>query len=176
MEYASVFETEQGRGVVVATVTGISRVCLPHPDVMLHCGLKRIEPSELTERAALMLKHYFAGEPQPFEKLPLDIDVPGSFRRRILELVRSIPFGVVRSYAQVAWMAGSPGAARAVGGAMAANPVPIIIPCHRVVAADGRLTGFTAPGGLEMKKYLLKMERVEFKGERTIQKINVINR
>jgi methylated-DNA-[protein]-cysteine S-methyltransferase len=176
MEFSSIFETDKGRGVIVASESGISRIYLPDEDALQSAGLVRIVPSGLTERVSLMLKHYFNGVVQPFENIPLDIGVSGDFRRRILELVRSIPFGEVWSYAQVACMAGSPGAARAVGGAMAANPVPVIIPCHRVVAADGRLTGFSGPGGLEMKKYLLKMERVEFKGERTIQKINVINR
>jgi methylated-DNA-[protein]-cysteine S-methyltransferase len=160
----------------VASDVGISRVILPHADAIGYSGLKIIVPSELTERVAHMLKQYFKGIMQPFENIPLDIIVSGSFRRHVLEIARTIPFGEIRSYAQVACLACSPNAARAVGGAMAANPVPIIIPCHRVVAADGRLTGFSAPGGLEMKKNLLKMEGVEFKGERTIQKINVINR
>jgi methylated-DNA-[protein]-cysteine S-methyltransferase len=112
-----------------------------------------------------MLMQYFKGEQQQFEIIPVDLDSMSEFRRRVLDLIRSIPFGVVKSYAGVARMVGSPGAARAVGGALASNSVPIIIPCHRVIAANGRLTGFTAPGGLEMKKYLLQMEHVEFKGE-----------
>ncbi|OGR29894.1 MAG: hypothetical protein A2X83_09110 [Desulfuromonadales bacterium GWD2_54_10] len=62
-------------------------------------------------------------------------------------------------------MAGAPRAARAIGGALAANPVPVIIPCHRIVAGSGKLTGYSAPGGIKMKEILLRMERVEFKGE-----------
>ena len=73
-------------------------------------------------------------------------------------------------------MCGSPHAARAVGGALASNPVPIIIPCHRVVASDGRLTGFSAPGGESTKKALLQMEGVEFKGVLAIRHHAVIHR
>lgn len=176
MEFASLFETEKGCGVVVASSAGVRRVYLPHQNAMQDSGLERFIPNQLTKRVALMLKQCFNGVVQQFETIPLDIAVSSDFRRRILEHVRSIPFGEVRSYARVALLAGYPGAARAVGGAMASNPVPVIIPCHRVVAADGRLTGFTAPGGLDMKKYLLKLEGVEFKGERAMQKNNVINR
>jgi methylated-DNA-[protein]-cysteine S-methyltransferase len=114
-----------------------------------------------------MLTKYFKGVPQPFETIALDYNVAGGFRRRILEYIRSIPFGKIQSYGQVAAAAGSPRAARAVGGAMASNPLPIIIPCHRVVAGNGRLTGYSAPGGLMVKKLLLQMEGVEFQGELT---------
>lgn len=176
MEYASLFETDLGAGIVVATAAGICRVSLPYSDAISDPDLFGLTSSELSERVANMLINYFKGNPQPFENVPLDMNVSGSFRSHVLELVRTISFGDIRSYAQIACMAGSPGAARAVGGAMAANPVPVIVPCHRVVAADGGLTGFSAPGGLELKKYLLKLEGVEFKGEHSIRKINVINR
>jgi methylated-DNA-[protein]-cysteine S-methyltransferase len=168
MEYLSLFETSLGTGAVVASETGIRRVHLPHagtPGIHFHGGLDMIPPSELTERVSRMLVKYFKGERQQFDSVPVDMDLRGEFRVHILTLIRSIPFGEVRSYGEVARLADSPGAARAVGGAMASNPVPVIIPCHRVVAGNGRLTGFTAPGGLEMKKYLLLMEGVEFKGE-----------
>jgi methylated-DNA-[protein]-cysteine S-methyltransferase len=112
-----------------------------------------------------MLKLYFKGEPQRFDDLPVDLSGVATFRARILELIRSIPRGETKSYGEVAALAGVPRAARAIGGAMAANPLPIIIPCHRVVAADGKLTGYSAPGGLTTKKYLLEAEGVEFKEE-----------
>lgn len=174
-EFSSPFETDLGRGVVLATSSGIRKVLLPDMDNVEIIAPTIMTPSQLTERVSHMLECYFKFSAQSFDSIPLDIDVYGDFRRYVLNLVRSIPFGEVRSYAQVAFMAGSPRAARAVGGAMAANPVPIIIPCHRIVAANGSLTGFSAPGGLKLKKYLLRMERVEFKGERTILKTNVIN-
>jgi methylated-DNA-[protein]-cysteine S-methyltransferase len=176
MEFSSSFDTELGRGFVLASASGVSRVLLPGEDTAQFAMLAEMSPSELTERSAYMLECYFKCGSQPFDSIPLNIDVSGHFRKSVLSLVRSIPFGEIRSYAQVAQMAGSPGAARAVGGAMAANPVPVIIPCHRVVAANGSLTGYSAPGGLQLKEYLLRMEHVEFKGERTNMKSTVINR
>jgi methylated-DNA-[protein]-cysteine S-methyltransferase len=169
MEYLSRFETRLGPGAVRASDRGVNGVYLPHAGSIHDLDrdeLAGMPPSPLTERAAGMLQRYFRGERQPFEDIPVDLAVNGTFRRRILELVRVIPFGEVRSYGEVAVMAGSSGAARAVGGAMAANPVPVIIPCHRVVAGDGRLTGFTAPGGIPLKKFLLQLEGAEFIDER----------
>ena len=89
------------------------------------------------------------------------------FRARILTLIRAIEQGEVISYGEVAAMAGAPRAARAIGGAMAANPVPIIIPCHRIVAGNGSLTGFSAAGGISVKNKLLRMEGIEFTGDTT---------
>jgi methylated-DNA-[protein]-cysteine S-methyltransferase len=169
MNYVSCFETSLGVGAVLASDKGVNSVYLPHADSVLYLereGLTGLPPSMLTERAAEMLKQYFRGVMQPFENIPVDLSVSGQFRRLILELIRAIPCGEVRSYGDVATMANDPGAARAVGGAVAANPVPVIIPCHRVVAGDGRLTGFSAPGGVLLKKYLLQLEGAEFKGER----------
>lgn len=168
MEYVSLFETGLGLGAVVAGEQGIRKVHLPHDcssDTFAREGLDRMPSSKLTERVAGMLVQYFNGERLQFEGIAVDIKLSGDFRKHVLGLIRSIPYGVVRSYGEVACLAGSPGAARAVGGAMATNPVPIIIPCHRVIATNGRLTGYSAPGGLELKKILLQMEGVEFKGE-----------
>jgi methylated-DNA-[protein]-cysteine S-methyltransferase len=113
-----------------------------------------------------MFQQYFNGVAQPFENILVDVYVGGEFRQRVLHLIRSIGWGEVRSYGEVALLAGAPGAARAVGGAMAANPVPVVIPCHRVVSCNGRLTGFSAPGGIALKKYLLQLEGVQVAGER----------
>lgn len=168
MEYVSLFETGLGMGAVVASESGVRRVYLPHdsaPQLFIRDGLNNLPSSKLTEQVSGMLMQYFKGVPQQFDIIPVDLDLTGIFRRHVLGFIRSIPYGMVKSYGEVACLAGSPGAARAVGGAMASNPAPVIIPCHRVISASGRLTGFTAPGGLEMKKILLKMEGVEFKGE-----------
>ncbi len=178
MEHVSFYESEQGRGAVVATELGISRVYLPGDclDDVLSGPDAADGPSTLTERAAHMLQNYFKGVPQPFETLALDYQVSGTFRRAILESIRPIPFGEVRSYAQVAAAACAPRAARAVGGAMAANPLPIIIPCHRVVASGGGLTGYSAAGGVHMKQFLLRLEGVEFTRERVKFSAPVIHR
>ncbi len=88
------------------------------------------------------------------------------FKQKVYELAKRIPVGKVVTYKQLAVLAGSPGAARAVGMCMKTNPNSPIVPCHRVVAADGSLTGFSAPGGLATKKKLLLEEGVVFRGEK----------
>jgi methylated-DNA-[protein]-cysteine S-methyltransferase len=99
-----------------------------------------------------------------FGRYEVDLTVQPSFLRRALTAARGIPRGQVRSYAWLAAAAGNPRAARAAGQAMARNPVPIIIPCHRVVASDGSLGGFG--GGLGMKRRLLALEGVRAEGGR----------
>jgi len=99
---------------------------------------------------------YLAGKPVDFSDIPLDLPETPPFWRRVWESCARIPYGERRSYADLAREAGSPRAFRAVGGAMAANPIPIIIPCHRVVGSNGQLVGFG--GGLAQKKRLLDME------------------
>jgi len=113
-------------------------------------------PGGLLREVLAMLDGYFRGEPVPFD-VPVD---PGGtpFRRRVWSVLVSIPRGEVRTYAEVARMAGSPGGFRAVGGACGANPVPVIIPCHRVVASAGP-GGYS--GGLGVKRTLLAIEGVE---------------
>jgi len=93
--------------------------------------------------------------------VPVDLGaVTSPFRRRVLEtLHREVEYGETVSYGELAVMAGRPGAARAVGSAMATNPVPIVVPCHRVLAAGGRIGGYG--GGLDVKRSLLAIEGVE---------------
>ncbi len=88
--------------------------------------------------------------------LPLDLEGQPRFRRKVWAILQTIPYGRVRSYGWVARKIGKPQAARAVGGACGANPVPLLVPCHRVIAGDGSLGGFS--GGLGVKKRLLKLE------------------
>ena len=102
------------------------------------------------------LRRYYGGEQVAFEEL-LDPSIGTDFQKRVWGITRSIPRGQARTYGSVAREAGSPGSARAVGQAMARNPWPPIVPCHRVVGHDGRLTGFG--GGLEMKRQMLEFER-----------------
>ena len=106
------------------------------------------------------LLSYVAGEPADFRDVPVAVEHLSAFQRRVVRACRSIPTGEQRSYGEVAALAGSPGAARAVGQVMASNRVPLVVPCHRVVAAGGRLGGFSAPQGLAMKRRLLALEKV----------------
>lgn len=101
------------------------------------------------------IKEYFAGERMAFEIAVAPEGTP--FQRRVWEAIRTIGYGETRTYGEIAAALERPGAARAVGGAGAANPIPIVIPCHRVVGSDGALVGFG--GGLKNKARLLRMER-----------------
>lgn len=114
------------------------------------------------DNAVSLLKKYFSGKPVDLSKLKVDLSVRTPFFRDICRVAQSIPYGELRTYGELAAMIGRKGAARAVGRVMAANPLPIIIPCHRVVSSDGSLTGYSASGGLETKKRLLVMEGVCF--------------
>ena len=105
------------------------------------------------------LKGYFSGKRVDFDFL-LDLSPYSDFQRRVWEVVRTIPYGEIKSYQWVAVRLGEPRGGRAVGGALGRNPVPVIVPCHRVVRKDGRLGGFSAPGGIELKRRMLEMEGV----------------
>ena len=102
----------------------------------------------------LQIEEYFAGQRQEFD-LPL-APVGDDFRRRVWDLLRAIPYGETRSYGQLARELGDPALAQAVGAANARNPLSVIVPCHRVVAADGNLRGYA--GGLDRKRFLLDLE------------------
>ncbi len=105
--------------------------------------------------AERQLGEYFAGKRETFS---VALDMRGtSFQKDVWEALRSIPFGETRSYGDIAKQLGNPKATRAVGAANGRNPIPIIVPCHRVIGSTGKLTGFG--GGLEMKARLLELER-----------------
>jgi methylated-DNA-[protein]-cysteine S-methyltransferase len=99
-----------------------------------------------------------SGAPDDLTTVPLDLDGVPEFHRRVYDVARAIPPGETRSYGEVAAALGEPGAAQAVGRALGNNPVPIVVPCHRVLAANGALHGFSAPGGIETKRRMLALE------------------
>lgn len=103
---------------------------------------------------------YFEGNPVRF-KVSLDLAGVSPFRRSVLRQCRRIPYGKTASYRDLARAAGNPAASRAAGSAMARNPLPLVIPCHRVVRSDGSLGGFSSPGSVREKKRLLEFENVD---------------
>ncbi|WP_449243151.1 methylated-DNA--[protein]-cysteine S-methyltransferase [Desulfovibrio sp.] len=118
-------------------------------------------PSETARAVGRTLERYVRGETVRWPDLPLALERVSRFTREILlTLVREAPQGMVVSYGELARLGGRPGAARAVGRAMAANRWPLILPCHRVLGARGALTGFSNPAGLAMKEFLLRLEGV----------------
>jgi len=115
----------------------------------------REEPKSL-EAALNQLREYFSGSRRAFD---LPLDVRGTvFQKAVWDEIARIPYGATTTYGEIAQHIGKPNAARAVGSANGANPLPIVIPCHRVIGADGSLTGYG--GGLEMKAALLRLEGV----------------
>ncbi len=162
------FSTSLGWGGVVASEAGLVAVLLPFGNRTRVELMKEvfsrfpfaIEGRGLAEQAAALLSAYFGGERIIFD-LKLDMTHFTLFQQKVYASVLAIPYGVVRTYGEVAGSIGRPTAARGVGAAMAANPLPVIIPCHRVVGASGTLCGYSAAGGIDSKKWLLKMEGVE---------------
>ena len=104
----------------------------------------------------IQLEEYFAGRRRRFD-LPLDLRLAHGFRRQVLEELQDVAYGTTVSYSDLARAAGSPRAVRAVGSACATNPIPIVIPCHRVLRHDGSLGGYG--GGVEVKRALLELEQ-----------------
>ncbi len=118
------------------------------------------ELQKQAERFDRLLAKYYRHGRETFNDVRVDLSHATPFSLRVYDACRAIPAGETRTYGELAVTAGSPGASRAVGSAMARNRVPIVIPCHRVVGASGRLCGFSAPGGLETKQSLLDLERL----------------
>lgn len=128
-------------------------------DGVTDISVRPVEGSEgmspVLQRLISLLDAYFAGQNPDFSQLPL-APAGTEFRRRVWAALRAIPYGATSSYGQIAGEIGCRGGARAVGGACGANPLLIVVPCHRVLGSDGRLTGFSA--GMERKKWLLAHE------------------
>jgi methylated-DNA-[protein]-cysteine S-methyltransferase len=155
-------ESPFGRLLLAATRRGLVRVAFPEEDedAMLeslaqHISPRIVEASSAMDPIRRELDEYFSGRRREFA-LPLDWRLVGPFGRRVLTVTAEIPYGGVMSYAEVAADAGSPRAHRAAGNALGANPMPIVIPCHRVVRSGGAIGHYG--GGPERKRWLLELE------------------
>jgi methylated-DNA-[protein]-cysteine S-methyltransferase len=162
--YAPV-ESPFGPLLAAATSRGVVRLAFPEEpvDAVLERLARRLSPRIVEAPLQLEplrreLDEYFAGHRRSFE-LELDWSLIGPFARRVLTATAAIPFGGVQSYAEVAAEAGSPRGFRAAGQALGSNPIPIVIPCHRVLRSGGSLGGYG--GGLERKRWLLELEGAE---------------
>ena len=120
-------------------------------------GVKAIRSMERVSGTMSQLLQYLSGDRKVFE---LDVDLSDSteFQQKVLEAASAVPPGYVVTYGEIAARIGKPQSSRAVGQALARNPIPIIVPCHRVVAADGSLTGYSGAGGIDTKAHLLRLE------------------
>ena len=122
-------------------------------------------PPHVAQQAIAAIRRLLEGEREDLSAIPLDLSALTEFERNVLEEIRHIPCGETRTYGEIAARLGAPGAARAVGGALGRNPVPIVIPCHRVLAASGQSGGFSAPGGATTKMKMLQIERARRRSE-----------
>jgi methylated-DNA-[protein]-cysteine S-methyltransferase len=156
-------DTPLGDLLVAVTDRGVCRIEFdPEPDrdlepLVRDFGLRVLRAPKAVDESRRELNEYFEGSRTRFE-LPLDLRVAAEFRLRVMNELARVPYGSVTTYGALAAKAGRPAAARAVGTIMNRNPVPIVLPCHRVVGASGSLVGYG--GGLERKEQLLRLEGV----------------
>jgi len=155
---STTIQTRFGRIGIIADDRGLIEVVLPgsSPKTASEPSGEN-DPHAILAQAAEQIREFLAGERTVFS-LPLSIQGT-SFQVQVWEIIRSIPYGRTMSYGEIGKRLGSGNKARAVGGAAHANPLPLIIPCHRVIGAGGSLTGFA--GGLPLKEKLLAMERTQ---------------
>ncbi|MDA1188704.1 MAG: methylated-DNA--[protein]-cysteine S-methyltransferase [Chloroflexi bacterium] len=160
-----VFETEAGWMGLVITEKGVrsGTMALSSPDQCIMELGHELDGAEQSSRHLAKLRsriqQYFAGKRTDFSDVVLDLEDAGPFQRAAWEATRTIPWGETRSYQWIAAYAGKPRAPRAAGQAMSRNRIPIIVPCHRVIASDGRLGGYGGgASGLALKRRLLSME------------------
>lgn len=154
-------ESPVGRLVLATTESGVVAIAFggpPSPEVSsARSGVGPMgEPPRMVE-VKRQLGEYFGGRRREFD-VEIDWSRVRGFRRRVLQELAEVPFGEVTTYGELAARSGSPGAARAVGSAMAANPLPILVPCHRVLRSGMKLGGYS--GGLDVKRWLLAHEGI----------------
>jgi methylated-DNA-[protein]-cysteine S-methyltransferase len=151
-------------GELFLAVTPKGVACIAYDDQDRHLLERRfaeelsprvVESARATDDVRRQLDEYFGGARQAFE-LPLDRRLMSPFVRKVLDVTAAVPFGEVSTYGTVAARIHRPSAARAVGAALGTNPIPIVVPCHRIVGSTGRLTGYA--GGLHRKEFLLHLE------------------
>ncbi len=160
-------ETPMGRLTLAVTDTGLVRIGLPPEDPaavreeLSHRVGTVVEDPQAVAPAGREIEEYFSGERTEFT-MPLDWSLAHGFRRRVLEEMFRIPYGETISYGELASRAGNSRAPRAAGQACATNPIPIVVPCHRVIRNNGDLNWYT--GGLHYKEFLLRLEGVLLPG------------
>jgi len=160
-----IFQTKWGYFGLAGTKSALCRTQLPGPELKKIESrlLKNLPDVQFDETFFKMLQKqiaaYFEGSYVNFSPdIPVVLDGLSGFSREVLTACREIEFGQRITYSGLAKRTGRPAASRAVGNAMARNPLPLIIPCHRVLRTDGKMGGFSAPGGISLKKKLLTLE------------------
>jgi methylated-DNA-[protein]-cysteine S-methyltransferase len=166
----TLFDTTIGVCALAWNAQGLTHAQLPEASraatearVRRRCGGTAAEPPPAIAALITDLRRYFAGEAVDFSAVAVDLSHLGDFQQRLYQSLRSVAWGHTTTYGELARTLGCPDA-RDVGQAMGKNPVPVIIPCHRVLAAGGKMGGFSAPGGTVTKERLLALEGVHVGG------------
>jgi methylated-DNA-[protein]-cysteine S-methyltransferase len=162
----ALFETAIGCCGIAWGAHGVAGVQLPQADAAATRARMRqrfpaapeAPPPEDVRQAIDHIGALFRGEPDDLSEIALDLDGVAPFDRRVYEVARAIPPGTTLTYGQIATRIGEPGAARAVGRSLGNNPFAPVVPCHRVISADGKMHGFSATGGVATKLRLLTIE------------------
>ncbi len=159
----SIVQTDHGAFGYVAVGDRLVATYLPEPEGRLRARIaerwtEARESKSLLPAFRKQIMAYYAGKGGQFD-VAIDLSQQPPFRRKVLEACRGVEHGTTASYAELARRAGSAKAVRAAGGAMANNPLPLVIPCHRILRSDGSLGGFSSPEGLMQKKRMLLLER-----------------
>lgn len=154
----TVFETALGPCSMAWNSRGVTRVELLDSSKNAGADVSAEALPAWVEEAVRALQLHLQGNLQDLSRIPVDMNSFPPFFKRVYEIARTVSAGSTISYAELAKRAGSAKAVRAVGQAMAKNPVCLLIPCHRVLAKDGKLVGFSAPGGVTTKARLLELE------------------
>lgn len=158
------FSTALGWAAMIGSGRLLKQLTFGHPNAaaaiaaLPSAALEAARPGRWNPALCRKVQAYAAGRPQRFDDVEVDLGGLSPFQRRVVAQCRRIPYGSTTSYGALAAKAGSPRAARAVGSCMAANRVPLVIPCHRVIQSSGRTGEYSAPGGPDTKKRLLAME------------------
>lgn len=161
----SLFATPVGWVGMQGNADGVLRLLVGYPSSgALAAAIDAIDPhpqeADWSTALRTRLCHYLEGQRDNFSDVAVATQWSTPFQREVIARLRAVPFGQTVSYRDLAEQVGRPAAARAVGQVMATNPVPLIVPCHRVLGSGGRLGGFSAPTGVELKRRLLALEAV----------------
>jgi methylated-DNA-[protein]-cysteine S-methyltransferase len=172
----ALFDTVIGTCGIAWSENGVGGVQLPEPSASetrarmgrRHPGAREMSPPPAVRQAIDAITAHLSGQEADLSGIGLDMDGVPEFHRRVYEAARAIPSGTTLSYGEVAARIGEPSAAREVGQALGRNPFPIVVPCHRVLAAGGKTGGFSAPGGIATKLRLLAIEGARANGIPTL--------
>ncbi|MFF2553898.1 methylated-DNA--[protein]-cysteine S-methyltransferase [Nocardia sp. NPDC058058] len=175
---AALFDTAIGTCALAWSAAGVLRFALPEADpedtrayiLRKHrvYDIREADPTPEIAAAIEKIRAHLAGDLDDLDWIPLDINSLNDFDRAVYAVTRAIHPGHTLSYGDIANRIGAPGGAQAVGQSLGRNPIPLIVPCHRVLTADHALHGFSAPGGINTKQRLLEIERTPGFGEPTL--------